>query len=79
MFRLFDALVEGRLLGGVSANKLLVGGGLDPNGPSELTIDLERGGGAAEAGRRGPFGAFVGSNLLNSDLNGGAVSGGAVA
>ena len=71
MFRLFDALVEGRLLGGVSPR--IFGGG-EVGGPPVTTIDLARGGGAAEAERIGPLETFGGFKSPNADPYGGAVA-----
>jgi hypothetical protein len=55
MFRLAEALVDGRLGGGVPDNDLPAGGGKDPVVPSGVAEILARGGGAAEAGRVGPL------------------------
>jgi len=80
MFRLFDPLVEGRLLGGVSPRAFPDIDGAELGGPSVTpTIDLARGGGAAEAGRIGPLENLEGFPSPNSDLYGGAVIGGTVA
>lgn len=79
MLRLLEARVDGRLPGGVPVSDLLAGGGVGPDIPSGVAKLLARGGGAAEAERAGPLEAFGTSTCPNSDLNGGAVSGGAVA
>lgn len=82
MFRLFDALVDGRLLGGVPEGGPLPigdptkGGGGIPEVPSAPSVVFARGGAAADAGRTGPFSKVGEVTLPKSDLNGGADSGG---
>lgn len=79
MFRLFEARVEGRLVGGVPAGGLPANGGAEEGGPSEAANDFTLGGGAVEAGRRGGAICLGESSFPNSVFETGAVPGGAVA